>query len=195
MNYLAHLFLAQATVESRVGNLLGDFAKGVVVADLSDPVKNGLLNHRAVDRFTDTHAVVKQLKGLVGADRKRFAGIMLDMVFDHYLIKHWHHFSHHPFEARCGVYYQALGDGQILMPLPMQRVTQRVITQQWFSSYQTLEGIGFALDRIAGRIRFNHAFYGSVEELITHQDEIENGFLAFFPELIQHVQELKLEQA
>ncbi|WP_372740178.1 ACP phosphodiesterase [Neptunomonas sp.] len=193
MNYLAHLFLAQATVESRVGNLLGDFAKGVVVAQLPKPVKNGLLNHRAVDRFTDNHTVVKQLKCLVGADRKRFAGIMLDMVFDHYLIKHWHHFSHRSFAASCDIYYQALDDGQVLMPPAMQHVTQRVIKQQWFTSYQTLEGIGFALDRIADRIRFDHAFYGSVEELITHQNEIESGFLAFFPELLQHVEAIKLE--
>ncbi len=178
-----------------MGNLLGDFAKGVVVAKLPEAVKNGLLNHRAVDRFTDTHPVVKQLKSMVGPDRQRFAGIMLDMVFDHYLIKHWHQYSPHSFEERCSIYYQALNDGQVLMPPPMQRVTRRVIRQQWFSSYRTLEGIGFALDRIAGRIRFNHDFYGSVEELITHQDEIENGFLVFFPELIQHVQELKLEQA
>lgn len=193
MNYLAHLFLAQPTVESRVGNLLGDFAKGVVVAQLPEPVKSGLLNHRAVDRYTDNHAVVKQLKGLMSPQRKRFAGIMLDVVFDHYLIKHWHAFSHHSFEASSALYYQSLTQGQPLMPELMQRVTQRVVAQQWFDSYRTLEGIGFALDRIAGRIRFEHAFDGSVEELIIHQDEIESGFLAFFPELLRHVEELRIE--
>ncbi|SIT05340.1 ACP phosphodiesterase [Neptunomonas antarctica] len=194
MNYLAHLFLAQPTVESRVGNLLGDFAKGVVVAQLPEPVKNGLLNHRAVDQFTDQHSVVKQLKLLIGSERKRFAGIMLDVVFDHYLIKHWHRFSNTRFDSSCDGYYQSLDEGQLLMPQPMQRVTQRVIQQQWFDSYQTLEGIGYALDRIADRIRFDHTFYGSLEELIRHQDEIESGFLAFFPELQQHVEERRLEQ-
>ncbi|WP_028469427.1 ACP phosphodiesterase [Neptunomonas japonica] len=193
MNYLAHLYLAQPTVESRVGNLLGDFAKGVVVAELPEPVKNGLLNHRAVDRYTDNHAIVKQLKGLMSAERKRFAGIMLDVVFDHYLIKHWQTFSHNSFEDSSAVYYQSLTQGQVLMPEAMQRVTQRVVSQRWFDSYQTLQGIGFALDRIAGRIRFDHAFYGSIEELTGHQNEIEKGFLAFFPELQQHVEELRLE--
>ena len=193
MNYLAHLFLAQPSTESRVGNLLGDFAKGVVVAELPEPVKNGLFNHRAVDRYTDNHAIIKQLKSLMSAERKRFAGIMMDVVFDHYLIKHWNSFSHLSFEDSSVVYYQSLTQGQALMPEPMQRVTQRVVSQQWFDSYQTLQGIGFALDRIASRIRFDHTFYGSIEEITVHKNEIEKGFLAFFPELQLHVQELRLE--
>ena len=62
MNYFAHLVLAQPTVESTVGNLLGDFARGVDRANLPTSIKAGLDNHRAVDRFTDSHPTIRHLK-------------------------------------------------------------------------------------------------------------------------------------
>ena len=53
MNHFAHCVLAQPAEESVVGNLLGDFARGVELAALNPAVRAGLENHRAVDRFTD----------------------------------------------------------------------------------------------------------------------------------------------
>lgn len=62
MNYLAHCFLSPATPASLVGNLLGYFCKGVDEGRLSVEVKAGLINHRAVDKFTDNHPLVRQAK-------------------------------------------------------------------------------------------------------------------------------------
>ncbi len=193
MNYLAHIFLAQPTMESRVGNLLGDFARGVNTEELPEQVLKGLENHRLVDRYTDSHPVVTQLKVLVSPQRRRFAGIILDMAFDHYLIKHWDRFNSVPFEISCNDYYLSLHQGANLMPERMRAVTSRIIEQDWFSSYASIEGIGFALDRIAGRIRFQNEFAGSIEELLLLQSDIEQGFLMFFPELIGYVAMQKIE--
>ncbi|EAR62635.1 ACP phosphodiesterase [Neptuniibacter caesariensis] len=187
MNYLAHLFLAKADTESRVGNLLGDFSRGVDQTTLSPRVYAGLQNHRLVDRFTDHHPEVARLKGCISRQRRRFAGIMLDMAFDHYLIKHWQVFSARPFADCCKDYYGSLREGQVLMPERMQQVTARVAEHDWFSSYATLEGVGFALDRIAERIRFANNFAGAVDELKVLDEEIEASFLRFMPELIDEV--------
>ncbi len=195
MNYLAHLFLAQPTTASRVGNLLGDFAKGVDPAALPEPVRLGLENHRFVDRFTDHHPDVVELKALFSPQRRRFAGIMLDMVFDHLLIKHWDRFSSDVFSQALAGYYADLHQGQDLMPPAMQRTTTRIVSQDWFHSYAELEGVGFALDRIAQRIRFQNPFQGSVTELQLHFPTIEAGFLRFFPELVAEVEAQGIEPA
>ena len=50
MNYFAHLALARPTPASKVGNLLGDFMRGVREEELPPPVRQGLRNHRLVDR-------------------------------------------------------------------------------------------------------------------------------------------------
>jgi len=193
MNYLSHLFLSQPTIESRVGNLLGDFRKGVDISSLPNKVALGYDNHQLVDRFTDNHKQVKDLKALISPQRSRFAGIMLDMVFDHFLIVHWHRFEEHSFQLCRDDYYSDLRSGQHLMPERMQNVTTKLAKNDWFSTYSELEGIGFALDRIAERIRFENAFAGSITELKTHKNQIEDIFLVFFPDLINEIKNQKLE--
>ncbi|WP_166263841.1 ACP phosphodiesterase [Marinobacter caseinilyticus] len=185
MNHLAHLFLSQPTVESRVGNLLGDFAQGLDVDALSDQVRVGLYNHRAVDAFTDHHPDVLACKPLFSAQRRRFSGIALDVLFDHYLLRHWARFTRIPKHLFIDSVYQDLAAGRELMPSRMAVTTARMVEHDWFNAYAHLDNIGFALDRIAGRIRFPNQFEGVIEEIRVLDAELEARFLRFFPELVE----------
>lgn len=193
VNHLAHLYLAQPTVESRVGNLLGDFARGADLFSLPGPVRAGLDNHRAVDAFTDQHAKVRQAKALFSSQRRRFAGVALDVLFDHYLIRHWPHFSTEQYSTFVDGLYDDLMRGRPLMPVPMQRTTAALVEHDWFGAYSSLDNIGFALDRIASRIRFPNQFAGIIEELHRHDATLEAVFLDFFPELLGYVRRQQLE--
>lgn len=185
MNYLAHLYLAQPTARSRLGNLLGDFAKGVDTSRLHPEIYAGLLNHRAVDHFTDHHPIVTDLKRRFSPQRRRFAGIALDVLFDHFLIWHWERLCEPDFDHFLTSAYRDLNQAQSEMPLPMQRTVMRMVEQDWIRSYAELEQVGFALDRIAGRIRFKNQFTGIIEEIDPLYPELEQGFLLFFPDLQQ----------
>ncbi|MBN7818506.1 ACP phosphodiesterase [Bowmanella yangjiangensis] len=193
MNYLAHLFLAQPTADSQMGNLLGDFCRGVDISQFSSPVLAGLANHRKVDRFTDSHPEVRACKALFSARRRRFAGIALDVLFDHFLIRHWSRYSSQPFDVFCQASYQRLAERLEHMPLRMQRVVGSMIEQHWLAHYTSLAGVGQALDRIAGRIRFANEFVGSVEEIERYYPAFEAGFTAFFPELLRHTAQPPLD--
>ncbi|MDO6564909.1 ACP phosphodiesterase [Amphritea sp. 1_MG-2023] len=185
MNFFAHLVLAQPTIESRVGNLLGDFARGVDTQTLPAEVFEGLMNHRRVDQFTDQHPQVRRLKGYFSVQRRRFSGIALDVLFDHYLLKHWSQLSGTPVDQVIDALYADLMAGQSLMPNRMQVVTQRLVDTDWFRAYQTLEGVSYALDRIARRIRFRHDFSGVGEELALHYRPFEDGFRLFLTDLCE----------
>jgi len=194
MNYFAHLVLSQPTVESTVGNLLGDFAKGVDRYQLSAAISAGLDNHRAVDRFTDAHPEIQVLKSLFSTHRRRFAGIALDVYFDHLLMKHWSRFEVRTLQSVIDEFYQRMVEGRVLMPSSqMQSTTQRMVDYDWFGSYREIESIGHALDRIASRIRYKNNFEGAIEDIVEHQDVIENSFLTFFPQLHEHVTTLRIE--
>ncbi len=65
----------------------------------------------------------------------------------------------------------------------------------WFKEYETVEGVGVALDNIAARIRFTNTFSGAAADIARHYTELDAMFLAFFPELIKHVNKLDLEGA
>ncbi len=194
MNYFAHLVLSQPTVESTVGNLLGDFARGVDYRRLSSEVAAGLDNHRAVDRFTDAHGAIQSLKSLFSQHRRRFAGIALDVYFDHLLMKHWQHFDSRPLQSVIDEFYQHMREGRDLMPNPqMQNTTQRMIDYDWFGSYRDIDSIAHALDRIASRIRYENQFNNALEDIIANEEEIENAFIQFFPEIKVYIRSLALE--
>ena len=194
MNYLAHITLSKPTTESLIGNLLGDFCKGVAVDTLSGAVSAGLANHRAVDRFTDTHPLVKQAKAEFSATRRRFAGVALDVLFDHLLIRHWPCFYRTDFVSFKQQVYQRLAQAEPLMPESMQQVMRKVRLYDWFAQYQQLADVGVALDNIARRIRFSNQFSGMLDEIRPLYPQLEQSFLQFYPQLIQHVISLNLEQ-
>ncbi len=194
MNFVAHCFLAQANNHSLIGNLLGDFCKGVDTKALDHDIYLGLMNHRAVDKYTDQHYQVIQAKQYFSDQRRRFSGIAIDVLFDYFLIKHWSRYCSMSFSDFKQTVYQCLTDNLSLMPEHMANVMSRVVNQDWFASYQNLEGIGLALDRIASRIRFSNHFAGSLEDIYTYHDELESSFLIFFPQLQGHINKLALEK-
>jgi len=188
MNYLAHLYLAQPNADSHFGNLLGDFGGHRHTKGLSDTVKKGLENHYLVDRYTDKHVLVKQAKQLFSPHRKRFAGIAVDVLFDHFLIRHWQQFHNDSFEHFKQNSYRLLNVSVADMPHKMQYVVTKITTHDWFSGYINIEGVGFALDNIAKRIRFSNQFQGAIEDIDSHYEEFEEIFLDFFPSLVKHVE-------
>lgn len=194
MNHFAHLALAQPTVESTVGNLLGDFARGIDQNALAPAVMAGLLNHRAVDRYTDSHPVVQELKRVFSARRRRFAGIALDIYFDHLLLTHWSRFEQRHLESLIDRMYRHMSAGRELMPgEDMRRVTRRMIEYDWFGSYRELDAVAESLDRVAARIRFANRFEKSIDELQRHHETIRDGFFEFYPQLQRHVVEHGIE--
>lgn len=196
MNHFAHLVLSQPTLESTVGNLLGDFARGLDQHSLPQAVLAGLRNHRAVDRFTDAHPRVLAMKRAFGSERRRFAGIALDIYFDHLLINHWQQFEQRHLESLIGEFYQRLFAGRDLMPDDnMRRVTRRMVEYDWFGSYRDIDAVAESLDRVAGRIRFENRFDNAIEDLLQNHEMIRDGFFEFYPQLQQHVAELAIESA
>jgi len=183
LNHLAHLFLAPDSPRARVGSLLGDFARGIVPEDLPREVRVGLQHHRAVDAFTDQHPQVIASKRLFSPQRRRFSGVALDILYDHYLLRNWQRFSHVEADIFIEQVYGELDANTSLMPDRMRRVTQQIVHHDWFHSYMDLENIGYALDRVASRIRFRNSFHGIIEEIKAHDQELERRFLSFFPEL------------
>ncbi len=186
MNHLAHLFLAPDSALHRIGALMGDFARGVDVSALSVPVREGLEHHRAVDVFTDSHPEVIASKKLFSAQRRRFAGVALDVLYDHYLLQNWSEFSHIPQDEFIDLVYREMQQHNHAMSAEQQIVTGRIVRYDWFRSYRDLSNVGFALDRVAQRIRFRNRFDGIIDEIRIHDEELEERFLRFFPDLQQY---------
>lgn len=183
MNHLAHLFLAPDSPEARVGSVLGDFTRGVNVAALPKSVRLGVRHHLAVDSFTDKHPDVLASKRLFSSQRRKFAGVALDILYDHFLLRHWGRFTDADQNTFIQSVYAELQDNENLMSADMSRTTRHIVSHDWFRSYRDLDNIGYALDRVAGRIRFQNSFAGIIYEIRPLHSELEDHFLSFFPDL------------
>ena len=188
MNYLAHLKLSRPDAESMVGNLMGDFRKYLCGDSLPDTVRLGIENHVRVDKFTDSNTLILDLKRLFSHERRRFAGVIIDVVFDYFLIRHWQRFSDEKLDLFIDDTHDSISSKWDIMPERMQYVMDYMIREDWLRSYSTLEGIDHALDRMSTRIRFENKLAGAIEEIEHHYQELEEGFLQFFPELIVHIE-------
>lgn len=189
MNYLAHLLLAGPEVEARVGALLGDFVKPRDTDAFGEIVAREIRVHRAVDAFTDSHPEVLAAKAAFRPETRRFAGIVLDVYFDHALSTHWAAFCAQPRREFIDEVYAGFAAHAGELPERFAKAVPWMITQDWLGSYASFAGVQVAVDRIshrlpkaAGRLR------AGVEDVRRDPDTFERAFLAFFPQLVAHVE-------
>jgi acyl carrier protein phosphodiesterase len=87
MNHLAHLYLSSDKEEEMVGQFIADGVKGNDFNLYSPDIRQGILLHRWVDSFTDTHDLVKELRAEYRPKLGLYSGVLIDLVFDYFLAK------------------------------------------------------------------------------------------------------------
>ncbi|MEL7241209.1 MAG: ACP phosphodiesterase [Cyanobacteria bacterium J06573_2] len=187
MNYLAHLFLSDGTPESLIGNLLGDFVKGSVENVYSPGIIKGIHLHRKIDSFTDSHPIFRSSKRLIGIDRRRFSGIMIDVFYDHFLAKNWSNYSSIPLaDFTNNVYQEVLQDNKKILPDRLKNIIPDMIAHDWLASYKQFSAIDRAINGLSRRIKRKNNLFGGVEELFFNYQQLQTDFSMFFPELIDY---------
>jgi acyl carrier protein phosphodiesterase len=187
VNYLVHLYLADRSQSSLVGNLLGDFVKGPLEGVLPE-FRAGVALHRAVDTFAEGHASFRASKRRIEGQRRRFAGIIVDMCYDHFLARDWDEHSETPLVGFTQRVYAALEGEEPRLPERLRTILPRMKAEDWLASYRRPEIIGVALDSIAKRLRRGERLRGSVEELHRHYAELEGDFRVFLPDALAFAQ-------
>jgi acyl carrier protein phosphodiesterase len=191
MNYLAHIFLAGPDQDAMIGALLGDFVKGDA-GTFPPAVGAEIVMHRRVDVYTDAHAVVRQARDMFAPQRRRYAGILLDVFYDHVLSQRWPAYSGVPLAAFIRHFYDGLVVRRELLPPPMQPIAERMAAEDWLGAYQSLEGVERAVNRISLRLSKNgHHLRDSLIDLREHHEALAAGFDVFFPQLRDFVAQLR----
>jgi acyl carrier protein phosphodiesterase len=191
MNFLAHLYLADPTPHAWMGAVLPDLVRIRGAGGLHPAVYAAVIQHRRIDLFTDTHPLVARAKGRLFARHGRYSGILVDMFFDHFLACDWARYSPTPRPDFIAAVHRAFAAHRDLWPGPAGAIIDRLIAQDWLSSYATVAGMERALARMSHRFaeRFDRAvdLTPAVEDLVQCRDGLAGDFHGFFPELIAAV--------
>lgn len=179
MNFLAHAYLAGESPADRLGGLIGDFVKGPLPAGLPADIAAGVRLHRQIDVFADAHPAFRRSRERVSSPRRRVAGVMVDMFYDHFLARHWARFDALPLEQFSAAMYALMAEHGAILPPRLVQILPRMRDADWLTSYRCAATIELALDRMALRLRRANPLTGGGAELRADYAGFEADFFEF----------------
>jgi acyl carrier protein phosphodiesterase len=183
MNFLAHFHLAWPDEGLIAGGLEGDYYKGVLRGQLPAHVERGVKLHRAIDAYTDGHPLILQLRRELPPGLRRYAGILIDLCFDHYLSLHWTRFSSVSLPDFSRAVYRILDAQESALSDGARRMTARLIEYDVLNLYQEWGTVTATAARIGERFRRDNPFLDLERVLSPSKDTLERAFLDFYPQL------------
>ena len=191
MNFLAHLLLAAEDDDAQLGAVLPDVVRGRLPGDLSPRVMASVDLHRRIDAFTDTHPAMGCSVARLRPELGRFAGIVMDVWYDHLLATQWDEHHAAPLPQFIDDAYDALRRGTRKLPGDIRCTADWIIAGDWLRQYRTRAGVGYVFERMSRRLtdRFRRPvdLTGAVGAIGPMHEAILDDFAAFFPDLCRHV--------
>lgn len=181
MNFLAHAFLAGEDAALQVGGLAGDFVKGPLPAGLPSDLAAGVRLHRQIDVFADLHPAFLRSRARMSPARRRVAGILVDMFYDHFLAEQWAQFHPQALPQFTQRVYQNAAEREAELPARFGLVLERMRADDWLASYRDPDIIALAVNRMAARMKYTHALHGGAQELLNDYAGFAADFAEFLP--------------
>ena len=182
MNYLAHLHLGGQLPAQLLGSLYGDFVKGRLQGQFSPQIEAAIQLHRSIDRFTDSHPLVGEALSRFSLTRRRYAGIVLDVFFDHCLARDWALYADQPLERFTAQVYRVLA-AEPALPGRLAQIAPYMAADDWLGSYRQFSVLERVFKGIAQRLSKPEELAGAMQDLRVLYEPLSEDFRAFYPQL------------
>jgi acyl carrier protein phosphodiesterase len=190
MNFLAHLFLSGNNDDLKIGNFIADAVKGTPPESLGSGVIRGIILHRRIDTYTDSHPIVLQSIKRLRERHGKFAGVVVDICYDHFLAKNWKAYSDQELWEYVNSCYALMLKHNQELPERIQQMLPYMVKGNWLYNYRTLDGIDRVFKGMARRTPFDFNMSSAMKDLWMDYQEYEAEFNAYFPQLQHYVQSL-----
>lgn len=183
MNFLAHIYLSGENDLIKIGNFMADGIRGKQFAHFPEDVQKGILLHRFIDTYTDSHDIFRTSTKRLHERYHHYAGVIVDIVYDHFLAKNWTKYSDEKLEDFIHRFYNSLHENYDILTEKTQGLMPYMIERNWLLSYRTVDGIHQILTQMDRRSKNISKMQFAVEELREFYDEFEEEFTLFFEEI------------
>ena len=183
MNFLAHAYLSFDQEKILVGNFAADFIKGRDLHLYEEGIQMGIMLHREIDTFTDTHPLVKAGQSYLRPKFRHYSTVISDIFFDYFLAKNWSTYSNQPLENFASKTYDLMEQYHDQLPEDFNQMLNWMKNQNWLVAYGSQEGIQQALNGLTRRAKFDSKMNEATAVLKEKEQEFELIFFAFFEDL------------
>lgn len=184
MNYLAHIFLSGNNAHLKLGNFIGDFVKGSQFNNYPPDIRRGIILHRKIDAFTDSHEVVKETVSFLKPVFGRYSAIIVDMYFDYFLAVNFSKYASKSLHFFAFEFYLFAILNYKHLPVRVKGFIFHFVSSHRLHKYSTLAGLQNSLQIMAkyktSAIKPEKTIRFLKENLL----EIESRFHLFFPDLV-----------
>lgn len=184
MNFLAHIYLSFDDKEITLGNFFADHIRGNKFGHLPIKIQKGILLHREIDTFTDSHPTVRKSSKRLHKNYSHYSRVIVDIYYDHFLAKNWSDYSEVPLDEYVESFYNLLEDNYDVLPMATKRMMPYMMADNWLLNYANLAGINNVLHGMNRRTKNKSKMNFAILDLEEHYTEFENEFTSFFDELI-----------
>ena len=195
MNFLAHIYLSGENDLLKIGNFMADSIRGNRYLEYPDELRKGILLHRYIDTFTDAHPIYRKSKHLFHEKYGHYAGVIMDIVYDHFLAKNWNSYFNENLEVYAENFYILMRRNFDILTPKTQNLLPYMMDQNWLVQYASLEGLEIILFQMDYRTKHRVNMQEAIVEVQLHYNELETEFTLFFEELQQYCKEKLIELA
>jgi acyl carrier protein phosphodiesterase len=187
MNFLAHIYLSGDNDLIKIGNFMADGVRGNKYLHYPEEVQKGIVLHRAIDTFTDAHPIFRKSKHRLHEKYGHYSGVIMDILYDHFLAKNWTLYSNEPLEEYVARFYKSLEDNYAILNTKTKNLMPYMFENNWLVSYATIAGIEMILFQMDYRTKHRVHMQEAIVELQEFYTEFEEEFTLFFKELKEMV--------
>ncbi|HEX8333809.1 MAG TPA: ACP phosphodiesterase [Segetibacter sp.] len=183
MNYLAHAYLSFNYDELLIGNMISDFVKGKKQFDFPPAIQKGIKLHRAIDTFTDEHALTKEAKVFLKPAVGLYSGAFIDVVYDHFLANDENQFTDTTLKDFAAKTYNTLQKFHGVLPSGFQVLLPYMTEQNWLYNYKTMWGTQQSFGGIVRRSKYLQSSVEAFSAFEKHYLPLQKCYTNFFPML------------
>lgn len=188
MNFLAHIYLSGTNEQLKIGNFIADAVKGKKYTAYPRTIQKGILLHRQIDTYTDTHKIVKKSVSRLFPKYRHYSTVIVDIIYDHFLAANWSDYHDIALDVYVSEFYMLLQTNYSYLPKRIQNFLPYMIEDNWLLSYTSISGIGKILDQMNHRTKNKSKMNFAVIELEAFYADFKSEFTSFFEELQLYTQ-------
>ncbi len=183
MNHLAHLYLSSDNEEEMVGQFIADAVKGNDFNAYTPNIRKGILLHRWVDSFTDTHELVKELRAEYRPKLGLYSGVLIDLVFDYFLAKDFQLHSGRELSEFQQFTFSVLNKYEEKFPERMKNYFFHMKDKEFMMKYAHPVGMAVIVRQMGMRSARGEALIQAGDYFLDHVEAASKYFPSFFQDL------------